>query len=244
MTRLTIATAAIALLVLPACAAQAERFQFGSNANGVSGLTTATVTEGPATMTLAAAPYGAVFNEASSSGLGLNSRAIAGVTDNSNDKFDVLGGAAAGEGESITFSFDQPGYITMLDFDGVKDESFEFFYLTIPGGEVWSIFDSQIGLRLKDIGEIAEPNVTLLTEAGAADDDLFDLHIPFQAGEVFTLQYSEYFPDASNWADGFTPFEGNGSKFQGLEATFVPEPTAGLLGLIGLAWGALAMRRV
>ena len=35
----------------------------------------------------------------------------------------------AGVGEAIQFSFDKLGILTGLDFDGVKDENYEFFLL-------------------------------------------------------------------------------------------------------------------
>jgi hypothetical protein len=208
--------------------AQAATFRFESSADPVNGQSFAAKTVEGRTMSLAASPAGAVL-DVRFGGLGVNSRAIVGATDSGIDRFNVLGGGFAGESESIEFSFDAPGVITTLDFDGVKDESFEFFQLTTPRSGVWSIFDSQIGLRLIDITLIDEPNLTLLTEAGSPDDDLFGIAIPFAAGEVFTLTYREYTPDPSNYQPGFVPEAPNGARFQGLEVTFVPEPSAGLL---------------
>lgn len=218
----------VAVITLFSGAVHAESFYFASPADPLNGLGSGDKTDGARTMSVVATPAGALF-DIRTSGLGLNSRAVAGATDVEIDKFNVLGGTAAGVGESITFSFDAPGYITTLDFDGVKDESFEFFRLETPGGEVWSIFDSQIGLRLVDLSLINEPNVTLLTEAGAADDDLFGIAIPFAAGETFTLTYDEYTPDPSNYQPGFTPETPNGARFQGLVVSFVPEPSTACL---------------
>lgn len=219
-------------------AAQAASFRFETSADPTNGLALATKTVEGRTMSIAASPVGAVL-DVRFGGLAVNSRGIAGATDGGIDRFNVLGGGLAGVSEAIRFSFDAPGVITMLDFDGVKDESFEFFQLHTPRSGVWSIFDSQIGLRLVDLSLINEPNLTLLTEAGSADDDLFGIAIPFAAGEVFTLAYREYTPDPSNYQPGFVPERPNGARFQGLEVTFVPEPAAGAA-LASLLGGAAA----
>ncbi|QDV76986.1 PEP-CTERM sorting domain-containing protein [Botrimarina mediterranea] len=225
-------------------AAQAATFRFESSADPANGQAVAAKSVEGRTMSIAASPAGAVL-DFRLGGLGVNSRGIDGATDPEIDKFNLLGGGLAGESESIQFSFDAPGVITTLDFDGVKDESFEFFQLTTPRSGVWSIFDSQIGLRLIDITLIDEPNLTLLTEAGSPDDDLFGIAIPFAAGEVFTLTYREYAPDPSNYQPGFVPEAPNGARFQGLEVTFVPEPSAGLLlASVGGFVAALSRRRL
>lgn len=236
---------AAVLLGGPLTVADAATFAFARQANGVSGLTSAQVSADGVAMTLSAMPEGAVLDERSSGGLGVTSRSLAGVTDAGLDTFNVLGGTApvAGQGESITFSFDQRGVLTALDLDGVKDESFEFFRLEVPGGEVLSIFDSQIGLRLVDLSLIDEPNVTLLSEIPGedVDDDLFGLSIPFRPGEQFRLTYGEYTPDPSNYQPGFTPETPNGARFSGVTVQLVPEPSAAPL--IGL-WAAGLSRRV
>jgi hypothetical protein len=222
-------------------AAQAATFRFESSVDPAHGQAVATKTAEGRTMSVAASPAGAVL-DVRFGGLAVNSRGIGGATDPGIDRFNVLGGVLAGVSESIQFSFDAPGVITTLDFDGVKDESFEFFQLTTPRSGVWSIFDSQIGLRLVDLSHINEPNLTLLTEAGSPDDDLFGIAIPFAAGEVFTLTYREYTPDPSNYQPGFVPENPNGARFQGLEVTFVPEPAAGAL-LASVVAAAAANRR-
>ncbi|TWT95253.1 hypothetical protein Pla108_33970 [Botrimarina colliarenosi] len=231
-----------AVMLSLAVAAEAASFRFESTADPANGLTAATKSDGGLAMSFQAAPAGAVF-DVRTSGLGLNSRAIAGVSDGEIDKFNRLGGSLAGQSETLTFSFDKPGFITSLDFDGVKDESFEYFRLETPGGEVLSIFDSQIGLRLVDLSLITEPNVTLLTEEGSPDDDLFDIAIPFGAGEVFTLTYREYTPDPTNYQPGFSPLVPNGARFQGLTAILAPEPASALSCLFaGVAIGSIKSR--
>lgn len=217
---------ALLLLVGPADGARAATFRFVSPASPLAGQTSGVLTDGGVTISLAALPDGATFN-LQREGLGLNSLSVAGATDPEPDRFNLLGGALAGSSEAIAFSFDQQGLLTSLDFDGVKDESFEFFRLETPGGQVLSIFDSQIGLRLVDIGLINEPNVTLLTEIGSPDDDLFGLAIPFGPGDVFRLIYREHSPDPSNYQPGFVPETPNGARFQGLTVELVPEPTSG-----------------
>lgn len=216
------------------CRGEAITYLFGRETTGVRGLTDAQVVQGGVTMSLSAGPAGAVFDERTVGGLGINSRTISGVSDQEIDKFNFTGGTQI-SAESMTFSFDRAGKITELNFDGVKDESFEFFRLETPSGEVLSIFDSQIGLRLVDLSLISEPNLTLLTEGGGADDDLFDLEIPFAAGEEFRLIYGEHIPNPSNYQPGFTPEAGNGARFTGVTITPIPEPAALLLALLTIS---------
>lgn len=239
--RLCLAT----LMLLSAIAANlsAATFEFSSSSSPINGLVSGDVTVDGVTMSLEAQPAGAVFRTGNS-GMGINSRGVAGVVDPEIDKFDVLGGTAAGTSDAFTFSFDHDGILTSLDFDGVKDESFEFFRLETPGGQVLSIFDQQIGLRLIDISLISEPNVTLLTEEGSADDDLFGLSIPFSAGEEFSLIYGEYIPDPANYQPGFTPEQGNGGRFAGVTVELVPEPTSIAVLLIGLGGAAFRRRAI
>ncbi|MEO0530754.1 MAG: hypothetical protein AAF266_09305, partial [Planctomycetota bacterium] len=241
----TICNVALLLSITIASGSEAStvEFRFGSRSAGISGLANATVTCDGFAMSLAAGPAGATFTEGDPAGMGIRSREIAGAIDESTDKFNLLGGSVAGQTESVTFSFDTAGMLTELYFDGVKDESFEFFRLETPSGEVLSIFDSQIGLRLNDINNVTEPNVTLLSETGGADDDLFGLAIPFQAGESFTLTYGEYLPTPAELPTGFIPDTGNGARFQGVTITAIPEPTAtGLVVLAIFASGALRRR--
>ena len=216
--------------------AERVEFFFGSRQAGVDGLANAEIVASGVGLSLSATPNGAVLSEISSGGLGVNSRGIAGATDGSNDKFDLLGGALQGQADGLTFWFDTPGVITELHFDGVKDESFEFFTLTTPSGDVYSLFDSQVGLRLSDTAAIDQPNVTLLSETGGADDDLLGIAIPFEAGAPFTLVYGEYFPEPNELAPGFTPDAGNGARFQGVVIDVIPEPT----GLVTAA-GAISL---
>ncbi len=223
--------------------AHGAQLRFNASATALSGLSTGSLMADGVTMQVAAAPTGARL-DVRSAGLGLNSRSVAGATDTDIDKFNLLGGSAAGQAEAITFSFDRPGVINALYFDGVKDESFEFFRLEGPGGLLMSIFDGQIVLRLSDIGTITEPNVVLLSEAPgtAVDDELFGLSIPFRAGDLFTLTYGEYQPDPSTFVPGFVPEAPNGARFQGLDITPVPEP-ASSTALTIVLWATLAAQR-
>ncbi|MEM9754046.1 MAG: hypothetical protein AAF916_11775 [Planctomycetota bacterium] len=214
---------------------------FGRGANGVNGLASAVATSNGVALSLTAEPQGAALAEVSAGGLGVNSRGIAGVVDDSNDKFDVLGGTLAGQSEGLTFSFDTDGVLNELRFDGLKDESFEHFRFETPTGQVFTLFDSQIGLRLIDVGSIGLPGVTLLAESGGLDDDLVGLSIPFRAGDVFRLTYGEYLPDPSELVVSFNPQTGNGGRFQGVTITAIPEPATLLVFAAGLA--AAAPRR-
>lgn len=235
------AVLAVAAGVCPSLA-DAASFEFGFfEANGVANQPSAEVVEDDVTMSIAASPPGAVLIENSVRGLGVNSRGIAGATDENLASFDLLGGSLAGQADAVTFSFDTAGLLTELRFDGVGDERFEFFQLTTPAGESITFFDSQIGLRLVDVGLLEQPNVTLLLETTGADDDLPGLSIPFRAGEVFTLRYGAAQPDPSNFVPGFVPEVPNGALFQGLTVTAIPEPTT--LWLLATAATARECRR-
>ncbi len=215
--------ATLAALLLPTFAHGAT-FEFGSNNDPNDGFPQATLSVEGVTIQLDAASADGV-PRIDGSGVGVDSSGLAGAVDDAPKKFNLLAGAAAGMTESMTFRFDHPGVLTGLDLDGVKDESFEYFQLDTPGGETLTIFDSQIGLRLLDLSLLALPNLTLLTEAGPADDDLFGLAIPFAAGDTFTLTYGEHHPSPSNYVPGFSPLTGNGARFFGVTIMPVPEPT-------------------
>ncbi|QDU91328.1 hypothetical protein Pla175_47490 [Pirellulimonas nuda] len=226
--------------------ASAASFRFDTPASPLNGQAAGVLVADGVAMNASALPSGGWF-DVRSAGLGINSRPIAGATDGEIDKFNLLGGSAAGQPEAIAFSFDHAGVINALYFDGVKDESFEFFRLEGPGGLLLSIFDGQIGLRLTDVATVAEPNVTLLDEAPGTpvDDDLFGLSIPFQAGDVFTLTYGEYAPDPATFVPGFSPLAPNGARFQGLDITPapVPEPASVLTAAATLALAAGVARK-
>ncbi|QDT67527.1 hypothetical protein MalM25_04260 [Planctomycetes bacterium MalM25] len=240
----------LSLLGSNSAPAGSASYQFGSNANGLGGQASATLQDGGATLSLEVVDSlsGAVLDERSRSGLGLNSRGVAGGVDPEVDKFNLLSGPPelAGAGEAIRFSFDVAGVLTSLDFDGVKDESFENFRLETPRNGVVTFFDSQIGLRLLDVGSIDEPGVTLLLEepGGTIDDEIHSLAFAFAPGEEFTLIYGEYFPEPSELVPGFTPESGNGSRLQGLGVTLVPEPAGALLAMLALLSATGRARRI
>jgi hypothetical protein len=200
-----------------------------------------------------------LFNEADTNGLGVNSASTPGsfdVTDFSNrsklnltEDIGPIGDfqqPAVFYGEAVTFSFDGPGAITAMLFDGVKDESFEFFRLETPGGGVISFFDAEIGIRISDISLISAlvPNVTLLVDGTINfNDDLAGLSIPFQAGDEFRLAYGEYIATADQLLPGNSLLQGNGARWEGLIVSEVPEPATGALTVSALVMGAAALAR-
>lgn len=211
---------AVCLLLLAGGSLPAEEFIFGGNLNGLAGQGSKTLVSGRFTMTLEVTRDGAVMAETDSRGLGVNSRGIAGATDPTSDKFDVLGGTLAGEADQVRFWFDRDGFLRDLDFDGVSDEDYEYFLLQTPTSPDLYFFDSFNG-STADPGLISVPGVVhFLQEApggggsGPVDDRSRPLGIPFTAGQVFVLTYGEL-------ADG------NGAKWQGV--TVVPEPCTALL---------------
>lgn len=231
-------------VLLPASLTQAEEFRFGSfENNGINNRASGQITEGAFTMSLAAGPAGALITEISSTGLGVNSRAVpgvepiddAGATGGTTD-INLIGGSSqfAGQPETITFSFDKPGVVTEMDFSGVKDESYEHFILTWDSGPGIYFFDSFNGSSA-DPGLISVPGtlVFLLEEVGNSfiDDRSPPLFIPFEAGQEFTLSFGDLpLGDVAN-----------GARFQGITVVEIPEPATALLvaGLLSLWPGRL-----
>ncbi len=231
--------------------ARAGSFIFASNANGLTGSANATLVGSDIDLTIAVGAAGAVLNESDSDGMGIDSTGIAGVTDSSSSKLNVLGGVSAGQGESLTFSFSHDGVLDGLLFDGLKDEPLEYFSLELPGGSVLSLFDFEVEMRLNHQGfNLSDMGVPNPTQADGPNDDFSGLAIPFSAGEVFTLTYGEVDYDGSV-LPGYYPADNNlnptgdlpnGARFQGVQATAVPEPGALVLCVIG-STAFLAMRR-
>ncbi len=191
----------------------AASFVFNSGANGMNGLAAATLTDDGFTMSLSAGPAGAVLDDVDGQGLGINSRTIPDAVDDDATKFNIIEGTSAvsGQGESAEFSFDRAGILTALDFDGVKDELFEYFRLDTGVGEPYFFFDS-----MADPNGINVPGtVIFLQESATLDDEISGLSIPFAAGQVFTLTYGQL-------------GAGNGSRWEGLSVA-VPEPSGRLL---------------
>ena len=221
--------------------ALAELFLLGADANGITGSANASLTTGVFQMDVGAVPQGAVFNELDSEGLGIDTSGIAGVTDGGSSgdprKFNIIDGTAAvsGMGETVTFSFAQNGILRSLLFDGLKDETLEYFSIEFPDASVISFFDFETELRLNQQGfqlsQLGVPNPTL---ADDSSDDFIGLGYIFLAGEEFTITYGEI--DYTNVIPGYDPLGsqklGNGARLSGIEVTPVPEPTTALLGLL------------
>ncbi|MGL4514016.1 MAG: hypothetical protein ACRCT8_13075 [Lacipirellulaceae bacterium] len=209
-------------------------FPFGASAAGIDGLATGVTTRDGVAMTLSATPAGALLFERGSQGMGIDSRGVAGATGNEIDKFDVVRGLD-NVAEGIEFSFDQPGLLTRLNFDGVKDESLEHFVLTSASGLRLTFFDSAANTTIPGAvdaaiaaGAVVGPVVYLLEISATIDDESNTLTIPFVAGERFTLTYGELAPRFG------TTEAGNGARLQGVGVTIVPEPSSATLGAAAL----------
>lgn len=225
---------AISLLVEPLSAAS---FQFGRNANGLTGLANATLSDGGFDLQLEVGPDGALFNENESAGLGVDTSGIEGVTDGGSvgdrGKINIIDGTApvSGTGEFVTFSFDKAGILETLLFDGVKDETLEYFTVEFPDAAVVTFFDSQTVLRLTNQGftlaDLGVPNPTI---APTEDDDFEAVDYAFSAGEQFTVTYGEI--DFNAVLPGYVPRTGgagNGARFEGIVVRAIPEPSAATL---------------
>lgn len=236
----------VPVLSLVVSSAMAESFIFGGNANGLAGQESASLTDVGFQLSLQAGPAGAVFNESDSDGMGIDSRGIEGVTDGGSvgdpDKFNIIDGTApvSGQGEFVTFSFDTPGVIETLLFDGLKDETLEYFTLEFPDASVVTFFDAQAELRLTDQGfqlsDLGVPNPTLASDD---EDDFPMVEYAFAAGEQFKVTYGQI--DFASVLPGYLPATGglgNGARFQGIVVRPIPEPATALLGLLA---GALAV---
>lgn len=236
---------AFLLILLFANNSWAANYDFGNNANGLSGLASSTLAQEGTNLNLAVVTAGATLNEDNSDGLGIDSNNIPGTVDSSGSKLNVLGGTLAGIRESLTFSFDKPGILDLLRFDGLKDEPLEYFSLETPSGTVLSLFDFEVELRLNDQGfQLSDLGVANPVQADGPSDDFSGLAIPFAAGEIFTLSYGEIDYDGSV-LPGYYPADNalnptndlpNGARFEGLGYSVVPEPNS----LALLVLGALA----
>lgn len=211
-------------------AARGESATFSFSMHGISAVPTATVTEGGFTLNLAAGgPPGALLYESSGAPtLGVG-------PDGDNFDFNVVGGVS----EFIEFSFDEPGVLTGLNFDGVKDESLEYFILETTAAVRINFFDSAANITIPGAIDnaiahgVVTGDVVYMLEGGGFDDEVIDLSISFAAGQVFKLTYSEV---GGGLGEEFEPTEvPNGSRIQSLTVAAVPEPAA----LVLLAIGAL-----
>jgi hypothetical protein len=129
--------------------------------------------------------------------------------------------------------------LTGINFDGVKDEALEYFILDTPHSGRINFFDSQININVPGaVAAAVQANVVtgavvLLLENLSFDDEAQGLHIPFAAGEQFTLTYAELGPV-------FHPTDTpNGARLQGITVVAVPEPATHAISLgvsILLGW--------
>jgi hypothetical protein len=221
---------------------RAASLVLGNNANGLTGqVGPALLSREGVTLTITQTLAGAKFDE-SGKGVGVDARGTAaGVLENTSlggpDKLNLqqsLGpltaftAPAVFYGESLQFGFDQVGTITALMFDGVKDESFEFFRLeSSTRGVLHSFFDAEIGLRITDPALLTVPSKLLLSDAiVSGNDDRAGLAIPVAPGEVFTLTYGEFVVTPNMLRPGNSLLEGNGARWEGVVFTPVPEPAA------------------
>jgi hypothetical protein len=207
----------------------AVTINFGGNVHSLTGSASGQLTTGGFQMSLMAGPAGAVLNENHAAALGVDSRNVPGAIDvgpvQDIDKINLLGGSppVAAVTETVAFSFNRSGVLLGLKFDGVKDENLEFVRLALPGGDTLVFFDFEVPLRLTQLGfttaALNAPNARFLDDE---QDDAAGLHIPFQAGQTFTLSYGEALFPA-----GYIPRVAeapNGIRWQGL--VVVPEPVA------------------
>ncbi len=226
-----------------AATARGETFAFGLGANNLLGATSKTLNSGGFAMDLVAGPAGSgLWETAGVGGMGVDSTAVLGP-----------GGQAArferinGTGEFVEFFFDVPALLTGLNFDGVKDESLEYFILESTGGLRVNLFDSAANITIPGAIDNAvlqgavTGQVVYMLEGGGFDDETNNLAIPFAAGQVFRITYAEV---GGGLGAAFEPIIApNGARLQGITVAAVPEPaslalsvgTAGILIMAALA---------
>jgi hypothetical protein len=231
--------------------ARGETFRFGRGINGFDNTPSATLVQGDVEMTLAPFTPGAVMTEVSSAGMGINTQPVVGSADPTHAVFNLIGGDGplAGSGEALVFSFNRPGVLTGIDFDGIKDELLEYFLLESESGVAVYFFDSTA--NMPDVPNLVHPeplnaaigagvisgDVVLLWEVdGLYDDEVYGLSIPFAAGEQFTLTFGAVPPPFSQGAS-------NGARLQGITISTVPEPAMGMFAAAGAIALAIASGR-
>mgnify|MGYP001813834937 CR=1 FL=1 len=237
-----LATIVSSTVLLHGNVTHAESFIFGNNSNGLVSLPSATLISGASQIYLEPVHPGAISNESDSDGLGIDTSNIANVLDGGSlgdpSKFNIIDGTSSvsGEGEAIKFSFNHDGILQNLFFDGLKDETLEYFSIEFPDATTISFFDFEVELRLNNqsyqLSDLGVPQPTL---ANDASDDFIGLNYSFHTGEEFTITYREI--DFVNALPGYTPTVGgfgNGARFQGLEVIVVPEPSSIVLCFIGI----------
>jgi hypothetical protein len=249
-------TAALTLAPMSDTTARAATFPFGNNVHGLNaapGPASHTFTSGEFNLQMSAGPAGAVLRETNGpAGLGVDSSALAPqTTDNLAFSLSVLGGSGeyAGSGEYVEFSFDRPGILTGLNFDGVKDELLEYILLETAGGRRIFFFDSsanmpdvvhpiyQHPLDAAVMANQIDGEVVLLWEVvGLYNDEVYDLNIPFSAGQRFRLTFGAVAPP-------FAQGPSNGATLQGITVAAVPEPGSGAILVVLSVGTAVGLRR-
>jgi hypothetical protein len=214
----------------------AATFPFGGSQNNLNGLESTSLTSGGFNLQLSTRIPGTRLNEPQGAGLGIDSTTVVGAGDPQPPLFNVLegGGPLAGTGEGARFSFDRSGLLTGINFDGVKDESLEYFVLETPGGQRYNFFDSAANTTVPGAvdsaiaaGVVTGQVVYLLEINSTIDDEAQGLQIPFGAGDPFTLTFQSL-------DSRFGPIEvANGARLQGITVLAVPEPAGYLLVSIG-----------
>ncbi|REK17443.1 MAG: PEP-CTERM sorting domain-containing protein [Planctomycetota bacterium] len=223
----------LALSVLASPSRGDTTFAFSNN--GISNQPAASLTSGDFTLNLAAGgPAGSYLYES-------NGNPELGVgPGGSNLSIEIIGGVA----EYVEFSFDEPGILRGIDFDGVKDEALEFFLLESAGVRI-NFFDSAANTTVAGAVDnavnqgVVTGDVFYLLETFQFDDTAMNLAIPFSAGQTFRLTYSHI----GDLGAPYSPTEPqNGARIQTITVD-VPEPSSFLLAAAGLAVLGFAHRR-
>lgn len=199
------------LLLATGQIAQGDTLVFGFANNSLNGLPSKLVPFDTFNMQLAAGgPATARLWESNGSpGLGIDS-----TGSSSSEGEQTLFDNFTGTSELVTFSFDKAGVLTGLDFDGVKDELYEYMMLRTATSPDLFFFDS-FETSSADPGLISVPGqVVFLEEFHGPDDSALDLHIPFAAGQEFTITYGDL-PVGG---------VGNGARLQRVVVQGIPEP--------------------
>lgn len=228
----------------------AASFLFGTEIGGQNSLifsqldrSSATLVDDSVAATFVAGPAGGRLDDRDEQGLGIDTSQLDNVSDGGSigdtTKFNIIDGSnsRSGQGESIAFSFDRPGILETLLFDGMKDETLEYYELELPSGERITIFDSQtefrLGLQGFSLSDLSVPNPVM---APTENDDLTGIGFAFNADDVFVLTYGEGdYTEVPGYRTnpalpaGIPNTPGNGARFQGVVVTTVPEPGAAML---------------
>lgn len=222
--------------------AQSATFTFGHQANHLNNAPAVQLTSAGVTMDLAAGPVGSGLNESNSDlGLGVDSTAVL-QAGGLPTKFERLDGVS----EFVEFSFDRAGVLEGLNFDGIKDESLEYFLLETAGGLRVNFFDSAANTTIPGaidnavaLGAITGQVVYLLEDANY-NDEAIGLGIPFAAGEVFRLTIYDV---GGGLGAAFEPIDvPDGGRLQSI-AVAIPEPAGVVLAACAAVGVAFLARR-